>query len=43
MTEINENVNWCPEAGDSKRINAKDLGISETTLRKRLKTGTVMT
>jgi transposase-like protein len=41
--EVMENVTRCLEAGESKRSIAEDLGVPESTLRKRLKTETVPT
>ena len=41
--EVTENVTRRLEAGESKRSIAEDLGVSESTLIKRLKTGTVLT
>jgi hypothetical protein len=41
--EVMENINQRPEAGESKRSIAEYLKVPESTLRKRLRMGTVPT
>ena len=41
LTEVMGNVNQRLHAGEIKRLFAEDLGVTELTLRKRLKTGAV--
>jgi hypothetical protein len=42
-SEVMENIKRRPEAGESKRSIAEYLKVPESTLRKRLRTGTVPT